>query len=270
MGSRICSTRRWKLSRAREPGGGAAPATGVSEPLFQGRVHLVDATFVDGVTRTSVGPADLAVLRGYLVRAVPMIERYCSQYGPVGLALHPVSLPLQAPISGGLYSDRDLQGWVNELADAPGVDPADAVLLVNPPGLTNTDARESGGVGVLGYHGVARLPYAFVNALGTGFAPGDPTDLYAEAVSHELAELAVDPRADDRNPEVCDGCGTNCQGSAAFRAFFDAQGSYLGSSTAFPPAFPYAYFLSAIARPLSAGDCPAPSSACAYPPPPTG
>jgi hypothetical protein len=79
--------------------------------------------------------------------------------------------------------------------------------------------------------------------------------------------MTVDPRADDSNPEVCDGCGTNCLGASAYRAFFDDLGRYLGSVDAFPPAFAYAYFLSAIAKPSAATECPAPASACAYAPP---
>ena len=104
------------------------------------------------------------------------------------------------------------------------------MILLNPPGLTNTDAREQNGTGVLGYHGFAQIPYAFVNLLGTGFQLGDPSDLFAEALSHEIAEMTVDPRADDSNPEVCDGCGTNCNGAGAYRVYFGPTGEYLGGA----------------------------------------
>ncbi|HZY93038.1 MAG TPA: hypothetical protein VFG07_09760, partial [Thermoplasmata archaeon] len=116
-------------------------------------------------------------------------------------------------------------------------------------------------------HGRANVPYAFVNLLGSGFTLDDAAEAYAEAVSHEIAEMTVDPAADDSNPEVCDGCGTNCLGSAAHRAYFDGSGNYLGGSTAFPPAFPFAFFLSSIAQPAVSADCPAPASGCDYAPP---
>ncbi|HEV2166696.1 MAG TPA: hypothetical protein VGS23_06975, partial [Thermoplasmata archaeon] len=142
-----------------------------------------------------------------------------------------------------------------------------AILVLNPPGVVNRDAKETGGVGVIGYHGMASVPYSFVNLLGSGFTLDDRSDLFAEAVSHEIAEMTVDPRADDSNPEVCDGCGGNCRGQSAYRVYFDELGRYLGSSTSFPPALAYAFFLSAIAPPSFASDCPAPEAGCAYPPP---
>ena len=106
-----------------------------------------------------------------------------------------------------------------------------------------------------------------MNVLGTGLTVEDVDDHYAEAVSHELAEMTVDPRADGKNPEVCDGCGTNCRGAQAYRAFFSSEGAYLATTDRFPPPMAYGFFISAIARPPSAADCPPPESACVYPPP---
>jgi hypothetical protein len=141
------------------------------------------------------------------------------------------------------------------------------VIFLNLPGLSNTDAKERGGVGVLGYHGFAGNPYSFVNLLGSLFELADPSDAFAEALSHAVAEMTVDLAADGSNPEVCDGCGTNCNGVGAYRLYFGPRGEYLGGSAAFPPAFAYTFFISAIATPASAAACPAPESACVYAPP---
>jgi len=84
------------------------------------------------------------------------------------------------------------------------------------------------------------------------------------AVSHELAELTVDPQADDRNPEVCDPCDLNC--GRAHRNYFDASGRYLGSTDALPPPFPYNFYVCAVVKPGAAGRCPASSANCDYAP----
>jgi hypothetical protein len=120
---------------------------------------------------------------------------------------------------------------------------------------------------VLGYHGLSPggVPYIFVNVTGSGFTLQDLQDYYALAVSHEIAEMVVDPRADGSNPEVCDGCGPNCE--PVLRDYFDAAGAYLKTSVAFPPPFGFGFYINAIVKPSAAAQCPAPDSACAYAPP---
>jgi len=265
---RVCVTRGWKLRHAYASGRSIVPAAAtVTGPLFQGTLYLANLTFTGPGGPWSVALTDLAVVQQYLQRIASPVTAYASQYGPTQLAVGPALPPLGVALSHGQYSDQQLQGWVNALAGANRLGAGAAIIVINPPGIQNLDAKESGGVGVLGYHGSASVPYSFVNALGSGFTSEDHADLFAEAVSHEVAEMTVDPRADDSNPEVCDGCGTNCQGSSAYRAYFDDTGKYLGTETSFPPSYSYAFFLSGIARPASAADCPAPASACAYPPP---
>ncbi len=268
MASRVCVTRARKRAIAALKGRPTAgPRAAPAGPLFRGRLYVVALTAKGPASTWSLAKADLASVVAYLERAVVPIAAYAGQYGPVGLSVEPAPVPLSVTLADASYSDADLQGWVDSLAGSLGLRPDAAVLFLNPPGLTNTDARESGGVGVLGYHGLARIPYSFVNVLGRGFSLADPADLYAEAVSHEIAEMTVDPQANDQNPEVCDGCGTNCLGPNAYRSYFDVAGGYLGSASTFPPGFPYAFFVSAVARPSAATDCPAPGSACAYAPP---
>lgn len=266
---RVCVTRAWKLLHQIAP---AAPVTPravapIHAPLFQGTLYLGNLVFADAGGPWSMSPADIQVVQDYLQKIAAPVAAYASQYGTTQLAVGSPLPPLSVTVTKRQYSDQQLQGWVNMLAQTNKLPASAAILVLNPPGVVNTDAKESGGVGVLGYHGRAAVPYCFVNALGTGFVSGDAPDIYAEAVSHELAEMTVDPLADGSNPEVCDGCGTNCQGQSAYRAYFDVTGKYLGSGTSFPPAFSYAFFVSAVAKPAAASDCPAPASACAYGPP---
>ena len=266
MSVRRCVTKEWKRSQAARPGGCTLSA-GAPGGVFAGTLYVVAMTVDAPKGPYSVNGADLAVALDYLGRASPAIQAYASQFGSARLGVGTNPLPFRVSLSRPQYSDADLQGWVNQLAGGPGM-PADAaVIILNPIGLTNTDAKESGGVGVLGYHGLAKIPYSFVNLLGAGFTIDDARDVFAEALSHEVAEMTVDPAADNSRPEVCDGCGTNCQGQAAFRIYFDRSGAYLGGTNAFPPPYPYDHFISAIATPDVAALCPAPSSGCVYAPP---
>jgi len=264
MSVRVCVTRERKAQR-----GAPAPVRGaaLSVPVFSGELYLVQLVLEGPGGPWSLSTADLGVAHDYLTRAAPLIARYAGQYGPTSLTVSPELLPFDARLTAPQYDDKQLQAWVGQMIQEQGLTSNSAVIVLNPPGVTNTDAKESGGVGVLGYHGFAEIPYSFVNVLANGFNLSDPDDAFAEALSHEVAEMTVDPHADGSNPEVCDGCGTNCLGSKAYRLFFDETGQFLDSSSAFPPPFTYAFFLSAIAKPAAASDCPAPAASCAYPPP---
>lgn len=266
---RVCTTpARIRAHRAARDSPGARPATAPGGgPLFQGTLYLGNLAFEGTGGPWAVAPADLQVVQNYLQRIAHIVAAYSGQYGPAALGIGTPLPPLTVEVANAQYSDQQLQGWVNSLARANHLASASAVLILNPIGVVNEDAKESGGVGVLGYHGLADLPYCFVNLLGAGLSLADRSDVFAEAVSHEVAEMIVDPRADGSNPEVCDGCGTNCQGEAAFRNYFDASGKYLGSANSFPPPYSFAFFASAIVRPASAAACPAPQAACAYSPP---
>ena len=239
------------------------PSTSSIGPLFSGTLWFISLQLTTSTGTLQLAPADLAVAQQFAQLAVRPISRYASQYGPntaavgSGVLVHPVSVP------NGQYTDQTLQGWVNDLAQRSKLPPTDCLAFLNPPAGKNSDAPVA--QGVLGYHGKAQLPYIFVNVLGRGFSVPDPNDQFALALSHEMAEMIVDPRADASNPEVCDPCGPNCQ--TPFRDYFDSGGSYLGSTTAFPPPYPYGFFLNGIVQPAGASACPAPSAQCAYAPP---
>jgi hypothetical protein len=233
-------------------------------PLFSGTLRIVALGYPSSKGGPSVATPDAAVCAQYARQALPAILRYAAQYGPCSAGVDAVVGSYTPPGSPSRFNDATVKQWVNAYLGASGL-PANttALVLLNPPGALNTDADPS--QGVLGYHGLANAPYAFVNVLGSGFALADPSDQFALALGHEIAEMIVDPKADLSNPEVCDPCGPNCQ--TVLRDYFDAAGNYLGTDSAFPPSYPYAYYLNAIVQPASSTACPAPAAACAYAPP---
>jgi hypothetical protein len=84
-------------------------------------------------------------------------------------------------------------------------------------------------------------------------------------VSHEIAEMVVDPGVVSGDPEVCDPCDVNC--SNLTRIYFDAGDNFLGSNQATPPSgFSFSYFICAVVKPAGAANCPASSADCAYAP----
>jgi hypothetical protein len=239
----------------------ATPGTRLSAPLFSGTLRFVQFTLISGGTAFSVADADLSVALQYATVTAAPISAYASQYGPNRLAVANATIPLRVSVASGKYNDSILSGWVDQLAKAQGLGPDSCLVFLNPQGVVNSDADPT--QGVLGYHNVsaAGVPYAFVNVMGQGLTLSDQQDAYALALSHEIAEMTVDPRADGSNPEVCDECAGNC--NVDYRNYFGANGAWLGGS----PTGGYAFFIDGIATPASVAKCPAPQSACSYPPP---
>lgn len=275
-GPGVCHTRLMKRRRPsarveREPAVRAAGPR-IATPLFSGTVHFLTVQFRTPAGVVGVSVDDTLVAVAFCRTIAPVASRYASQYGPNSLAIAAGAPNAPVTPSGGTtYSDAELAAWVDSFAATEDLPAGDAVGVLNPSsGVENTDARVS--EGVLGYHSISPKgrPYLFVNARGSGFQPADPSGYFALALSHELQELLVDPRADGSNPEVCDPCAGNCGATAALE-LFDASARYLGSvttaTTAPPPGTKYAFYLNSMVRPANAADCPAPPTACAYPPP---
>lgn len=235
----------------------------VSEPLFSGTLVFVQVAFRTSRGFISVTSQDLATAMAFARLACPPISAYASQYGlnQVGVAADVIAFAASAP--NGTYNDQTLQGWVNQIVDSNRLSANTCVVILNPVGVLNTDAEASQGVG--GYHNLAKVPYAFVNVMGSHLTVKDEAGLYALALSHEIVEMVVDPRADLVNPEVADPCSGNCQ--RQFLDYFDAAGAYIQSSETFPPPFSYAFFINAVAKPSAVTECPAPQDSCAYAPP---
>jgi hypothetical protein len=239
------------------------PRNAASAPLFSGTLMFASIEFVTKGGTVAIGPGDLATAMDFARVAVVPISKYAAQYGPNQIAVGDSAVPFTASVADGTYNDQTVQRWVNSIVKASALPTSACVVILNPQGVVNTDADPSQGVG--GYHGEANVPYCFVNLMGTGLTIKDEANIYALALSHEIAEMDVDPRADLGNPEICDGCGPNCQ--QVWIDYFDNAGGYIQTLQAFPPPFDYAFFINAMVKPASASACPAPGSACNYAPP---
>lgn len=227
--------------------------------LFSGTIHFVDASF-GGIKLSS---ADLNAAIQYATLAIKQITQYCSAYGANSLAID--STPISFSVATTTFNDAELQGYVNQILTQNNLPTNDALIFLCPQGVTNTDAQAS--QGVLGYHGHANVSYCFVNLLGVPLTVNDSSDFYAVALSHEIAEMTVDPMADLSEPEVCDPCAGNC--GVDYRNYFDVNGKWLGGS----PVSGYAFFIDGIATLSTVSQCPSPANACTYspssPPPPS-
>ena len=180
------------------------PRAAASAPLFNGTLVFAQVAFRTARGFVSVKPADLATAMDFTRLAVVPISAYATQYGPNRLDVAPQAVRFNADAGDGTYNDQILQGWVNAIVAQHKLSANTCVVILNPPGVVNADADPSQGVG--GYHGMANVPYCFVNVMGSGLTVKDDANVYALALSHEIAEMIVDPRADLANPEVCDPC----------------------------------------------------------------
>ncbi len=239
------------------------PRAAAAAPLFNGALVFAQLAFRTSKGFVSLKPADLATAMDFTRLAAVPISAYAGQYGPNRVEVAAQAVPFNADARAGSYNDQTLQGWVNAIVTQHNLPADSCVVILNPPGVVNTDADPSQGVG--GYHGMANVPYAFVNVMGPGLTVKDEANLYALALSHEVAEMTVDPRADLANPEVADPCGPNCQ--QVWIDYFNNAGSYIQTTRDFPPTFDYAFFINAIVQPRAANQCPAPRAACTYAPP---
>ncbi len=245
--------------------------TGIlSDPLFSGDLFFVQIQFTvrdAGNAVFSVGQTDILTAIDYATRAAIPIHLYASQYGPNSIAVDTGILNFPVKLDSYTYTDKQLSGWINTIVVQDHLPSNACVVILNPQRVTNTDADPSQGIG--GYHGKANVPYIFVNLFGQGLSVADQEQFYALALSHEIAEMTVDPQANLVNPDVCDPCGPNCQN--VFVAYFRGDGTYIGTQQASgfppgPPNFPYVFMVNAIVKPPSATQCPASANDCNYGP----
>lgn len=239
------------------------PRATVTGSLFNGSLIFAQISFRTRSGTVSLAVSDLQTAITYATLVVLPISRYAAQYGPNQSVVSTSPILFGADVPAGRYNDQILRGWVNAIASQAKLPGNVCVMILNPRGIVNTDGDPSRGIG--GYHGLANVPYCFVNAMGSGFTVADPQSLFALALSHEIAEMVVDPQANLENPEVCDPCGPNCQ--TPWIDYFTSGGGYLGTSQGFPPPFAYGFFINGIVKPDAATACPAPAAACNYAPP---
>jgi len=259
----------WRKLPSR-PEGESHPAL-FGDPPFKGKLHFVQLTFsFTGGGSTTMDRADVATALEYATLAVQPISAYCAQYGSNSLEVSADILQHGTVLINRFYNDDRVQVMVNQIVTQNQLDAnSSCVVLLNPLGMINTDANLA--EGVIGYHDKADAPYCFVNVQGTdSLTVADRSGQYVDALSHEIAEMVCDPDASIFNDEVCDACAGNCDNS--WQNYFvnpapSLANAYLQSAQGVPPSFTYSYFTASIASRQHADDCPAPQSACAYPPP---
>jgi hypothetical protein len=237
--------------------------------LFSGTIHFVHVTFATPGQNFSVSSADMQTMLAYAQHAIVPIQEWTPQYGPSAVTISPTILEFTANMSSTAFADSDLQGWVNTIVSNNGFDPSSTAIVVPCP---QQISESSGGIGAnSGYHFIANVPYAVWGMGGTGITLADNADVYAMVVSHELAEMIVDPQANDSNPETGDPCCENCLGTDFYRAYFDSFNDYLGTNQQSPPGgFNFAYYTAVVVKPEGGGffngDCHATVSDCDYAP----
>ena len=81
---------------------------------------------------------------------------------------------------------------------------------------------------------------------GQNFTVDDNQNIYAQVLSHEIAEMVVNPLANVVNPEVCDACAGNC--SNLWLDYFDKNNRFIDGNQHIPPSpsFGYVFFINAL------------------------
>ena len=236
------------------------PGRAARDALFNGTIHFAQLTFQTSGGDKVLPTADMNQIVQYAQKAIAPICAYAVQYGPNSATVSSTLLTKTVSTPSGNFTDGDLQGWVNSLASDNGLPSNSCIFVVVPEGITANNVG-----GNAGYHAKANIPYVVAGVWATGLTLADVPDVYAMVVSHEIAEMVVDPNAGGGDPEVCDPCDINCGNLT--RIYYDAAGNFLGSNQDTPPdGFPFTFYICAIVKPAGATDCPASAANCAYAP----
>jgi hypothetical protein len=258
------------LDRNRLP----SPSDTVSRPLFNGTLYFVRITFNTPNGTFSISKADVLTAINYSKHAVNPISRYASLYGSNSANISDNVIEYSVNLNGMTYNDTDLESWVNDILNINNLTSASScVVILNPAyaGIMDVDLA-----GFKGFHGNGNAPFCYVNVHGQNLTIDDKQTAYARILSHEIAEMIVDPidyPHGSNNPEVCDACAGNCRN--VWVDCFDNNDQYIdGSGPPLPPPFSYAFYINSIVKPASYDpqtECALPGSdlklVCVYPPP---
>jgi hypothetical protein len=230
------------------------------DALFSGTVYFVQVTFKTNTGNFVIPTSDMNVIVEYARHAIIPICEYAAQYGTNTVSVSRNLLTYTANVPSASYSDSDLKGWVNDIVNQNRLPSNSCIFVISPQGLTAPNVG-----GNSGYHGKANVPYVVAGVFAQNLTLQDVPDVYAMVVSHEMAEMVVDPNVDGANPEVCDPCDINCGNLT--RVYFDTSDHYLGANQASPPSgFSFSYYICAVVQPGGASTCPASSAQCQYAP----
>ncbi len=236
------------------------PGKQALDALFSGTVYFAQVTFHTSSGDLVIPTADMNMIVQYAQHAAVPISEYAAQYGPNSLAIAPNLLTYTVNDASASFTDSDLQGWVNDMAQQNNLPSNACIFVIVPQGVSasNVDANA-------GYHSLANIPYIVAGVFGQNLTLQDLPDVYAMVISHELAEMVVDPLVDNHNPEVCDPCDLNCKNLT--RVYFDASDTFVGTNQATTPGgFTFDYYTCGVVKSEAASDCPAPAADCQYAP----
>lgn len=232
-----------ELSKNRPP----KPSDSTSGPLFKGTLRIVKINFKNtGNGSTSMNDGDIQIIQNYLNRAIKPLSQYVSQYGQSNITVSNDIINFDVDLAGNSsYTGDDLKGWVGSIVNSNNLGKDSCPIILNPPGVSNSNGSGQ----ILGYHDIqGEVPYCFCNISGSGLTIDDQQQAFAEVITHEVAEMAVDPNVDGSNPEVCDACAGNCDNN--WIAFFDKNDQFMTALNSPPDAFnppqDYAYYTATV------------------------
>jgi hypothetical protein len=254
-----------------------------SAPLFHGNLVFVQLIFQEpNQPPSSVTMADLQTAVSYAILAVQPIQRYASQYGPNSVGVWPNVISFTASLTGNSFTQAQFEGWVEQCAKTARNDGVShpCIVILHNRDLPNSPAF-SGQRNSFHSQTGDGTPYCYCLVFGQNLSIADnnhtingrPTEkVYAHLLSHEIAEMVVDPSANLENPEVCDACAGNC--NISLFDLFDQNGVFLGGTADTASATGFAFFINPIVSStavLDSNQCVVPASgaqnACIYPPP---
>lgn len=245
-----------------------SPKATIHWPLFNGTLFFVNLFLGTPSGTISMNHSDIQTAINYAKKAVISISHYASQYGsnttnPNIFKTIRVSdriINFAITIDGNKFSGEDLEDWVSsigEVEDLPGTSSC-IVFLIDDSGSRPFNSDGDRKEHIVGYHSITNnffgdnYPYIFVNVNGKDLTVDDKNDQYADTLSHEIAEMIVDPIAGTGNPEVCDGCAGNCDNG--WNDFFDQNHEFIDASVV-TPSFKYSYFIASIIKPNFINTC---------------
>ncbi len=249
----------------------------VPDPLFNGTLVFVRLTLNrQGQPPFGVAAADIQTALNYAVRAVVPVQRYASQYGTTSLSVSPTILPFAHDLTGNTFSDDDVQGWVDRIVSDNHLSRA-CIVILHDSSVAGGPSNTFNGGKFGGYHSMSDdggHPYCFCRVFGTGLSIRDVPTVYAQILSHEIGEMAVDPNGKVNNPEVCDACAGNCNNNQF--DLFDNGGNFIGGTTdPNTTPTPFSFYINSVIQPEFYNpdtECAIPGSnltnVCVYPPPP--
>ncbi len=260
-----------------------SPTAFASSPLFNGTLVFVQLIFQQpNLPASAVSPADVQTALNYANLAIQPIQWYATQYGQPNVSVSPTVIPFTAELTGDSFTLQEFEGWVDQcatIARNSNVSNPCIVILHNrnlPNSGMFSGQRDS-------YHSMTGTgaTYCYCLVFGENLSVADnnhtisgrPNDkVYAHNLSHEIAEMVVDPGGSIHNREVCDACAGNCNNSLF--DLFDANGAFLGGTADTAAASGFAFFINSIVSAsvgLDSKSCVVQGAdaqgACVYPPP---